>query len=112
MERAKRVPTHDWDQRKSSFFSSKLVAVATLFIFVFFNTCIPNHIHTMILYIRPSPFAEASLQVSFARSHFRAQKSLDFREPPLQWPSPSRPTQTALCTVQNNLEINSDMKSA
>ncbi len=37
-----------------------LVAVATLFIFfVFFSSCIPNHIHTMIQYSRPSPFAES-----------------------------------------------------
>ena len=44
-----------------------LVAVATLFIyFVFFNTCIPNHIHTMIPYIHPSPFAEASLHFLIA----------------------------------------------
>jgi hypothetical protein len=44
-----------------------LVAVATLFIyFVIFNACIPNHIHTMIPYIHPSPFAEASLHFLIA----------------------------------------------
>ncbi len=37
------------------------MAVAKLFIyFVFFNTCIPNHIHTITQYIHPSPFTEAS----------------------------------------------------
>jgi hypothetical protein len=42
-------------------------AVATLFIyFVFFKTCIPNHIHTMIKYSHLSPFAEASLHFLFA----------------------------------------------
>jgi hypothetical protein len=43
------------------------VAVATLFIyFVIFNTCIPNRIHTMIPYIHPFPFAEASLHFLIA----------------------------------------------
>ncbi len=52
---------------KLFFFFKGLVAVATLFIyFVFFNTCIPNHIHTMIPYIHPSPFAEASLHFLIA----------------------------------------------
>jgi hypothetical protein len=53
-----------------------LVAVATLFIsFVFFNTCISNHIHTMIQYIHPSPVAEASL-------HFLIALVLSGEKPP------------------------------
>ncbi len=53
-----------------------LVAIATLFIyFVFFNTCIPNHIHRMIPYIHPSPFAEASL-------HFLIALVLSGEKPP------------------------------
>ncbi len=54
------------------------MAVATLFIyFVFFNTYIPNHIHTMILipYFHPSPFAEASL-------HFLIALVLSGEKPP------------------------------
>ena len=43
------------------------MAVATLFIYFFlFNTCIPNHIYTMIPDIHPSPFAEASLHFLIA----------------------------------------------
>ncbi len=53
-----------------------LMAVATLFIsFVFFNTCMPNHIHTMIQYIHPSPVAEASL-------HFLIALVLSGEKPP------------------------------
>ena len=54
-----------------------LVAVATLFLFIlfFFNTCIPSHIHTMIPYIHPSPFAEASL-------HFLIALVLSGEKPP------------------------------
>ncbi len=38
-----------------------------IFIFVFFNTCIPNHIHTMIQYSHPSPlFSEGSLHFLIA----------------------------------------------
>ncbi len=43
------------------------MAVATLLIyFVIFITCIPNHIHTMISYTHPSPFAGASLHFLIA----------------------------------------------
>jgi hypothetical protein len=41
----------------------------------FFNTCIVNHIHTMIHYIRPSPFAEAYL-------HFLIALVLNGEKPP------------------------------
>jgi hypothetical protein len=45
------------------------MAVATLIIyFVFFYTCIPNHIHTMIQYIHPSSFAKASLLIALVLS--------------------------------------------
>ncbi len=37
-----------------------------IFFFVFFNTCLPNHIHTIIQYSHPSPFAEASLNFLIA----------------------------------------------
>jgi hypothetical protein len=52
------------------------MAVATLLIyFVFFNTCIPNHIHTMIKYSHLSPFAETSL-------HFLIAPVLSEEKPP------------------------------
>ena len=64
-----------------------LVAVATLFIyFVIFNTCIPNHIHTMISYIHPSPFAGASL-------HFLIALVLSGEKPPVV---PSRESNSGL----------------
>ncbi len=45
----------------------RYVKAIYLFIyFVFFNTFIPNHIHTMMPYIHQSPFAEASLHFLIA----------------------------------------------